>query len=391
VEIRAITEDELPEFQRITSYAFGGFGGEPPPWINPDWTTCAFVDGRIATTFGAWPFRVRLNGASVPMAGVTMVATLPEFRRRGLLRQVMTRALGEQRERGQALAILWASMGAIYQRYGYGLASANVTYTIDPRFVSFAHGDPAGGSVRLYSKEEARPIFESVYREFARPRNLLIQRSGALWDIRQQGERQQFGVYHASSGEPRGFVGFEAGNSPTAGGQTIDVNDWAALDADAHRGIWEFLGAHDLVRRVTWQRVPPDDVSGLVFLEPRELHRSTGDQIWMRVTDVEAALSLRPYGEADALTMAVKDELCPWNNGTFVLETTGSSSSASRADGAAADLTLPVSSLAVLLSGYRSATALSRAGLVTATSEDVLRRADRVFATTYAPWCNDSF
>ena len=59
-----------------------------------------------------------------------MVGTLPEFRRRGLLRQVMTRAIGEQRDRGQALAMLWASMGAIYQRYGYGLASANPSSAI---------------------------------------------------------------------------------------------------------------------------------------------------------------------------------------------------------------------------------------------------------------------
>jgi predicted acetyltransferase len=344
----------------------------------------------MATTYGAWPFRVRLNGRSVAMAGVTMVATLPEFRRRGLMRQVMTKALAEQRDRGQSLAILWASMGALYQRYGYGLASANVTYEVDPRQILFSHGEPATGSVRLYSKDEARPLFESLYKEFSRPRNLLIQRADALWDIRQQGDKQQFGVYHDGAGEPRGFVGFETG---TDGGQTIDVNDWGALDPDAYRGIWEFLGYHDLVRRARWNRVPEDDVAPLLFLEPRELHRQTYDAIWMRVTDVAAALPQRPYGDADALTIAVTDELCPWNVGTFVLETTGEESTAARFDDPAggADLEMPVSSLAVLLAGYRSATTLARAGLLEPVRESVLARADRVFATTYAPWCNDSF
>jgi predicted acetyltransferase len=389
-EIRPITDDELPELQRITSYAFGGFDGQPPPWIHPDWTMCAFVDGRIATTFGAWPFRVRLNGRSTSMAGVTMVATLPEFRRRGLLRQVMTKALAEQRERGQALAILWASMGAIYQRYGYGLASTNVTYEVDPRQILFAHGDRAEGSVRLYSQQEARPIFEAIYKEFSRPRNLMIQRSGALWDIRQQGDKQQFGVYHDGAGAPRGFLGFETGNEAR---QTIAVNDWAALDPDAYRGIWEFLGYHDLVGKVRWQRVPEDDPAPLLFLEPRELRRQTGDAIWMRVTDVAAALPLRPYGDADAFTIAVTDPICDWNDGTFVLETTGEESSATRIDGPPAriDLAMPVSSLAVLLSGHRSATTLARAGLLRAEDDETLTRADRVFATAYAPWCNDNF
>lgn len=394
-EIRSITEAELPELQRITTYAFGGFGGQPPPWIHPDWTTCAFVDGRMATTFGAWPFRIRLNGRSVAVAAVTMVATLPEFQGRGLLRQVMTRALAEQRERGQALAILWASEGAIYQRFGYGLAAANVTYQLDPRRLAFARSDRAGGSVRLHTREEARPLFETLYKEFSGPRNLLIQRSGTLWDLRQQGDRQEFGVYYDAGGTPRGYLGFEKGiDDSLPQNQTIDVNDFAALDADAYRGLWEFLGQHHLVGRIRWDRVPEDDPAPLLLLEPRELHRRTADAIWMRVTDVAAALPQRPYGDAGVLAIAVEDELCPWNHGTFVLETTGEAGSVERADDdrrATADLTLPVSSLAVLLSGHRPASVLARAGLLRARDASVVRLADRLFATEFAPWCNDSF
>lgn len=389
-EIRSITEDELPELQRVLAYAFGNFGGQPPPWIHPDWTTCAFVDGRLATTFGAWPFRVRFNGRSVAMAGITMVATLPEFRRRGLLRRLMTKALSDQRDQGQAIAILWASMGAIYQRYGFGLASSNVTYEIDPRRIEFASGAPASGSVRLYSQEDARPIFEALYKEFSRPRNLLIQRAKAMWDLRQQGERQHFGVYHDGAGEPRGFIGIEMGTDPTRSpDQTIDVRDWAAIDADAYRGLWEFLGAHDLVGRVRWDRVPEDDPAPLLFLEPRELHRRTADAIWMRITDVAAALPLRPYAEADAITIAVTDELCPWNAGTYVLETTGAESSAEKVD-ATPDLTMPVASLAVLMSGHRPASVLARAGRVEGDPK-AIARADRLFVTDHAPWCNDGF
>jgi predicted acetyltransferase len=325
------------------------------------------------------------------MAGVTMVATLPEFRRRGLLRTVMTKALSDQRDQGQAIAILWASMGAIYQRYGFGLAATSATYEVDPRQILFAHGEPATGNVRLYPKDEARPIFEAIYKEFSRPRNLLIQRAPAMWDIRQQGERNHFGVYHDGAGEPRGFVGFQAGSDPALSpGQTIDVNDWAALDPDAYRGIWEFLASHDLVGRVRWPRAPEDDPAPLLFLEPRELHRRTADSIWMRITDVAAALPQRPYGEADALTIAVTDELCPWNEGTYVLETTGDESTATRVD-ATPDLTMPVSSLAVLVSGHRSATELARAARIDVGDAKALARADRLFATDYAPWCNDDF
>ena len=132
IEIRACAEEEMSEFYRVPQYVFADNRSEEERalWtgsLRPEWTTAAFVDGRLATSFATYPFRVRFNGAPASMGGVTMVGTYPEFRRRGLLRQVMEQSFREQRERGQALAILWASFGAIYQRFGYGPASTHAT------------------------------------------------------------------------------------------------------------------------------------------------------------------------------------------------------------------------------------------------------------------------
>ncbi|MCW2613680.1 MAG: GCN5-related N-acetyltransferase [Frankiales bacterium] len=62
-------------------------------------------------------------GARVPVAGVTWVAVAPTARRQGVLRSFMTRQLTDLHERGTAVAALWASEGAIYQRFGYGPAA----------------------------------------------------------------------------------------------------------------------------------------------------------------------------------------------------------------------------------------------------------------------------
>ncbi len=398
MEIRAATEEELDEQQSILGYVFanpGMTGEDSPARLRPEWSTCAFVDGRMATSAGAWPLRARLNGRSVAMAGVTMVGTLPEFRRRGLLRQVMAKILADSRDNGQSIAILWASMGAIYQRYGYGLASSMVSYDVDPREIVFAAGEPATGRVRLMPRDEAQPINEAIYKQFNRPRNLLIQRAPAMWIahyLEQGGTKLNFGVYHNEAGEPTGYLVHSL--SQDAGvpgrGQKITVNDWAALDADAYRGIWEFLASHDLVGRVQWAPVPEDDPAPLLFLEPRVLNRHTSDAIWMRITDVEAALPQRPYGDADALTIGVRDTLCPWNEGTYVLETTGEESQVAKVD-AEPDLTMPAASLAVLVSGHRPATTLARAGLLEAGNPKALAKADRLFATAFAPWCSDNF
>jgi predicted acetyltransferase len=400
VEIRAMTEDEKAERSRVTSYAFADTRTEEernalPDVLLPEWTTCAFVDGRLATSFGAYPFTVRLNGAPVAMAGVTAVATLPEFRRRGLLRQVMVRSLGEQRDRGQSLAILWASLGAIYQRYGYGLASTHASYRIDPRDIRFNDPVRPVGQVRLMDAAEARPHLEAVYKAFAGPRNLMIHRAPVVWDIRLPRPgvaNPRVGVYFDEAGEARGYAVYDLKPDPEIGfgrSQLVSVSDAAHLDLDAQRGLWEFFAAHDLVRSVEWQQVPEDDPIPHLLAEPNELHRRTGAAIWMRVTDVEAALRQRPYGDDGVLTIRVVDPLCDWNAGVFSVETAEGATEVSRAGGDA-DLTLPVAALAVLVAGHRSAGQLARAGLVAGAAK-ALRVADALFATTYAPFCADGF
>jgi len=367
---------------------------------QPDWTMCAFVDGKLVSTMGTFPFTVRLNGAPMAMGGVTAVGTLPEQRRKGLLRKVMTQGLETMRDRGQSCAILWASMGAIYQRFGYGLASTHVSYRFDPRFAQLATDLPSSGSVSLEPQDDAYPIIKRVYIESATPRNLHIHRSAVLWDMntlrpRKKGDKTYIAIHRNDAGEPRGYIvyhtreGEHEGSGPD---QVMTVRDFVALDMDAWRGLWEYIRRHDLVGRVEMNGcIGEDDPAADLLLEPRMLNRRTGDAIWLRVVDVEKALPQRPYGDRGEIVVAIDgDDACPWNNGSFLLETDGLTTEVRRTD-RPAHLTLPPASLASLLTGQRTATHLSRAGRLEAVNAAALQSADRLFHTEYPPHCPDSF
>ena len=402
IEIRPCRDpEELAEYGRIVSYVFASTDGmdDELATTQPDWTTCAFADGKMAGTLGTFPFTVRLNGAPVGMGGVTAVGTLPSHRRQGLLRKIMTEALSTMRDRHQSYAILWASMAAIYQRFGYGLASTECSYDFDPRDVAFQRPIETPGTIELMTKEDAFPIIKQIYVQYATPRNLHIHRSAPLWEAStlrppKKGQPLYVAVYRNAEGEPRGHFVYSTSEEQIdrpGPAQTMATRDLIALDLEAHAALWEYIRRHDLVGRVTLRGAPEDDPIPALLLEPRMLNRKTSDGIWMRVVDVEQALPQRPYGARGELSFAIEgDDLCPWNNGLYLLETDGRTSAVQRTT-RPAQLTMSPNTLATLLSGHRSATFNHRAGLLTAADASALATADAIFRTEYAPHCPNGF
>jgi predicted acetyltransferase len=406
IEVRSCADrDEVDQYGKIVSYVFAESDKDAlsteMSGTQPDWTTCAWVDGRMATTMGTFPFTVRLNGAPVHMGGVTAVGTLPQYRRKGLLRQVMGLGFNQMRDRGQSIAILWASMGAIYQRFGYGAATSSVGYNFDPRYAGFAFPVEPSGQVEMTDvKEDAYPTLKQLYIQWATPRNLHIHRSSILWNVgtlrpSKKDQPVYIGIYRNGDGEARGHVVYQTeqthSNDPGPG-QVLTVKDFIYLDADAFRGLWDYIRRHDLVGRISIRGAfGEDDPAHDLLMEPRMLNRTVSDGIWMRVVDVEKAIPQRPYGGRGALVFEVQgDTMCPWNEGTWEMETSGSATEIRRST-RQPQLSMPINSLATLMAGYRRATQLARVDRIAVHDEHALAVADDLFRTEYFPNCPDGF
>src|SRR6266700_4247526 len=140
--IRPIEEDEFDSYAKVDEHAFYG---SPMSESDRRMILDRFEFDRSLAAFdetlsgGAGPvgitlcfsFQLSVPGQEVlPAAGVTFVAVLPTHRRRGVLSSMMRRQLADVRDRGEPLAILWASESVIYPRYGYGRASWNLNFTV---------------------------------------------------------------------------------------------------------------------------------------------------------------------------------------------------------------------------------------------------------------------
>jgi predicted acetyltransferase len=355
----------MSEFSRIVALSLA-LDPNSFEMMRPEWTLCAFESGRLATCYAAWPFTMRLNGAPVSIAGVTTVSTAPVSRRRGHLRSIMDADFYRLHESGGApIAALYASLAAIYQRYGYGIVSTHVSYQVEPRYLTFSQPATLRGGLRELTRDDAG-LLNDIYRRFRDPRNGYLHRSRASWAVGPlaappDGHTLSILLYE-EDGEPQGYVIYTTGH----------------------------IGRFDLVRDVYWRSVPSDDPLPHLLLEPRMLRATARDGILARIIDLPRALTSRPYGALATLTFEIRDEMCPWNAGRWSLETSGSETRVDRTT-AEPHLTMPIQTLSMLLFGQITPTEAARMGRLDAHDEAALHLWDAAMRTRYRPYCADQF
>jgi predicted acetyltransferase len=249
LEIRPAKAEEMEEFHRVVKTAFVS----PPEHtlkMPIEWTLCAFVDGKLATSYAVWPLTMQFINVSVPVAGVTMVGTLPIYRRRGYLRRITEAHFNLLHERGDSpIAALFASMAAIYQRYGYAVVSTRHAYTVEPGALKFAHTLPITGDFQELD-ETKHSLLLDLYHRFVVQKVGYLHRSGAL-EVAPGAPFTSLTfppssglvtiIVYREAGEPLGYVIYSVEHDERPGramGQRLIIRDLVWLTASAYRAIW---------------------------------------------------------------------------------------------------------------------------------------------------------
>ncbi|MGI8615225.1 MAG: GNAT family N-acetyltransferase [Actinomycetota bacterium] len=398
IEVRTITEDERVDWIRATDTAFSSTAKDDEieawlPVIETDRSFAAVDGSRIVGTSAAITFRMMVpGGARVPTAGVTMVGVHPTHRRRGINTKMMTAILDQAADRGEPLAALFASEGAIYGRFGYGLAGLLGEVQAESARMGFVRGYEARGHVELLPKDEAMPVIDRVYETSMRPggveRNIALRDQNFATVGEDKDRPWMYAVHLDEAEEADGYAVYwmkhDWPRSVPAG--TITVKECVASTPSGYADIWRYLFDVDLVATVeAWNR-PADDPLLHLVREPRRLRFGVADGLWVRVIDVVAALEARRYAADGRVVFGIVDPFRPETSGNYELIANGGAGRAARTD-ADADLSGSVNILGATYLGGSSFQQLTWAGQVVEQSTGALDRADKMFASTPAPWC----
>lgn len=400
---------ELEEFFESNAVSFGRRGpAETRAWYSAhlarDRVITSREQGNIVGAAGSDPSIMTVPGLDrLPTALVVGVTVQPTHRRQGRLTALMRRQLDDLHENREPLAVLFASEGGIYGRFGYEMATFGTRYEIDKRTSRISDGalGAVDGRVRLVDREEARASFAAVFAAYAPKRPGEIDRNefGAATPLGEPGEdlRNRFFALYEREDKVEGYVAYEIARSAEAhdvgGSRHVLLHDMCHLSDGAYVGLWQFLLGIDLAGEIRTRGRPVDEELRWLLTDHRQLRATrTTDRTWLRLVDVEAALRGRRYARPGDIVIEVRDAFCPWNSacyslhvdeewGTPVVERTEREP----------QLAIDVSALAGVYLGGTPLSSFRIGRQVVEKAEGALQRAELMLLSDRPPFCSTNF
>lgn len=364
-EIRTLSEDDLEALVTMRRSTFGyrqileqdeareRFGPRLPH------TRGVFVEGRLASTATVLPFTMHLGGREVAMGGLASVQTPPEARRRGYVAMLIGDAFERLHEMGVGWSLEYPFDPRFYDRYGWQSVANGVQLEL-PTELLFSGRGPAPVQLERGSDEG----LQGIYDRWAGRYNFALTRRDEAREswrrlIRRPWESVERLVYRFDDA----YCILEYGaRDDESGRQPLEVSDYAFGSPEGRRELFAFLGSfHGQMTSVRIQ-LPFDDP--LLWDHYQRHARAPHPMLQARVVDVTAALEALDAPREGTLVLQLRDEVCRWNEGRFVVVLSPEGVRVKRTR-RSPDLTLDCRALTLLLSNSQSAVPIVRAGLIT--------------------------
>lgn len=353
-------------------------------------------------TFASWRKTLNIGfGNLLDTHLISSVTVRTSHRRRGLLRQMMSEDLTLAKEDGVAIAALTASEASIYGRFGFGVATSEQSIKVDTSARFKLHHVPVG----TVEVADPKVLLELAPQVFGQQHRLMpgsIDRqesyrqvvSGSVGRDGAEGDggpdaKIKTALHYAPDGAVDGYVSYKFGGWDKEPG-TMEIVDLVAATPAAYLELWQYLGAIDLVERVTWSGAPVDNPLTWALEDPRCVEESNPrDMLWLRILDVPKALEARQFSMDGTVVLKVHDSL-GLTPGTFSLEVRDGRATVTVSE-AAPDLDLDISALSSIYLGGVHPVTLVAAGKVQENQAGAALLAARMFAVERPAFCQTHF
>ncbi len=336
----------------------------------------------------------------VTVDALTAVSVAATHRRQGWLSRMLDRSLAAAVERGDPLSMLVAAEWPIYGRFGYAPATSLAEYRLRPRRPVPLLPPAPPGTTRMADVDEVARVAPELFERARRLRAGQVDRGGTWWArlLGTDGQKgfgdSQVWVVHDGPDGVDGLLGWKVTRDfdLTDNLGAIRVDDFVAVSDAAYRDLYSYLCGVDAVAEIELPDRPVDEPILWSLHDGRALQtRTVGDELWVRLLDVPAALAARGYAVPGSLVLDVVDT-APGGYGAGRVRLDagpGGARCTPTADGP--DLRLDQRAVAAAYLGGNRLRAVAAGLPVQELRPGALDLADAMFATPLAPWTQTGF
>ncbi|UJW57014.1 GNAT family N-acetyltransferase [Bacillus sp. A116_S68] len=315
--IRKLKPSELENSIRLSEFAFQYEMTEKErrehlSSLDPDVTWVMEENGVIMSKASVLPFHIYIDGKPFKMGGVAGVATWPEYRRSGLVSQLLKHALKDMKENGQSLSFLHPFSIPFYRKFGWELFSDEAKLTLSKE--QLPGRLPHNGHVKRIEPDYT--AIDDVYQQWAKRYSGTLVRDEKWWkDSLFKRKKGMLAAYYHGD-QCTGYMIY------TVKEMKMTIHELIWITPDARNGLMSFISNHDSMIETVSITTAPHERLPFLLPDPKVKHE-VSSYFMARIVDVHSFLKEYPFkwdSDAGPLIFHVTDETCEWNNGTYIIK-----------------------------------------------------------------------
>ncbi|MGG3044881.1 GNAT family N-acetyltransferase [Bacillus anthracis] len=362
-----LKEDKFREALRLSEYAFQYKVEEERMQqqltkMKESHEVYGIMEGEnLAAKLHLIPFHIYIGKEKFKMGGVAGVATYPEYRRSGYVKELLQHSLQTMKKDGYTVSMLHPFAVSFYRKYGWELcANLLVCHMTKSDLVMKKQ---VNGTVKRFNKENHQEEVEKLYETFAERFSGMLVRNEKWW-LQAVYDDLTLAIYYDENKTAVGYMLYKIEKSK------MTVEEFVPLHNEARNGLWNFICQHDSMIKDLEMTVSENEPFLYTLQEPR-VKAEIKPYFMGRIVDVEQFLKqyeLNWNNVQQEVILHITDSFAQWNNITVRLANHEITIIEEPID---KGIKLDINALSTILFGYKRPLELNELELISGGEEEI--------------------
>lgn len=362
-----LKEDKFREALRLSEYAFQYKVDEDRlqqqiTKMKESHEVYGIMEGEnLAAKLHLIPFHIYIGKEKFKMGGVAGVATYPEYRRSGYVKELLQHSLQTMKKDGYTVSMLHPFAVSFYRKYGWELCSNLLVCHMTKS--DLVMKKQVNGTVKRFNKESHPEEVEKLYETFAERFSGMLVRNEKWW-LQAVYDDLTLAIYYDENQTAAGYMLYKIEN------YKMTVEEFVPLHNEARNGLWNFICQHDSMIKDLEMTVSENEPLLYTLQEPR-VKTEIKPYFMGRIVDVEQFLKqyeLNWNNVQQEVILHITDSFAQWNNITVRIANHEITIIEEPID---KGIKLDINGLSTILFGYKRPLELNELELISGSEEEI--------------------